>query len=93
VHVRDHATGFFEKYADSEAYGPFIDGDRYVVERKREFTTARALLDSDALFEMALGAHVESALEAGYDLLVGDEITSLADGFGVELADYFDPRP
>ncbi|MFC7132626.1 MULTISPECIES: CCA tRNA nucleotidyltransferase [Salinibaculum] len=93
VHVREHARGFSEKYADSEEYGPFVDGDRYVVERAREFTTAADLLSSDALFEMALGAHVESSLAAGYDVLVGEEIASLADSFGAELAAYFDPRP
>jgi tRNA nucleotidyltransferase (CCA-adding enzyme) len=94
VHVRDHATGFYGKYdGDDSVYGPFLDGDRYVVERDREFTTAREFLDSDALFDIALGAHVESALDDGYDLLVGDEVASLANEFGAELATYFSPRP
>jgi tRNA nucleotidyltransferase (CCA-adding enzyme) len=93
VHVREHATGFFQTYADSDGYGPFIDGDRYVVERDRQFTTATALLDDDALFEMALGAHVESALDAGYEVLVGNDVASLAPSFGTELSAYFDPKP
>jgi tRNA nucleotidyltransferase (CCA-adding enzyme) len=93
VHVREHATGFYETYAASEEYGPFVDGDRYVVEREREYTTAAAFLASEAVFETALGAHVESALRSGYDLLVGEEIATLAAGFGRELAAYFDPRP
>jgi tRNA nucleotidyltransferase (CCA-adding enzyme) len=100
VHVREHATGFFEKYDGERTaptggppYGPYIDGDRYVVERAREFTSAAELLDSDAIFETALGAHVESALEGGYDLLVGKEIASLADEFGTQFRTYFDPRP
>ncbi|UPW01996.1 CCA tRNA nucleotidyltransferase [Halorussus gelatinilyticus] len=94
VHVRQHAEGFFEKYADdSETYGPFIDGDRYVVERRREFETAAGFLESDALFDVALGVHVESALEADYDVLVGEEIGRLADEFGARLADYFGPAP
>jgi tRNA nucleotidyltransferase (CCA-adding enzyme) len=96
VHVREHATGFYEKYAAMDAtppYGPFVDGDRYVVERVREHTTAAEFLDSDTLFECALGAHVESRLESGYDLLVGDEIATLADKFGVQLQRYFDPQP
>jgi tRNA nucleotidyltransferase (CCA-adding enzyme) len=103
VHVRDHAAGFYEKYASesqSEAdtdtpavYGPFVDGDRFVVERDREFTTAAAFLRSDALFDVALGTHVETALERDYEVLVGDAVASLADEFGTELADYFDPRP
>jgi len=93
VHVREHATGFYGTYEDADAYGPFLDGDRYVVERDREFTTPRELLGSDAVFDVALGARVETALEDDYDLLVGDEVASLADVFGVELARYFDPTP
>ncbi|WP_225332925.1 CCA tRNA nucleotidyltransferase [Halomicrobium urmianum] len=93
VHVRDHAEGFYGKYADGDAYGPFVADDRYVVERDREYAAAAAFLRSDALFDVALGAHVESALEAGYDVLVGDDVADLADAFGPEFAEYFDPRP
>jgi tRNA nucleotidyltransferase (CCA-adding enzyme) len=95
VHVRAHAEGFYAAYADdADVYGPFIDGDRYVVERPREWTDARALLESDALFDVALGKHVESVLrEEGYDVLVGEEVAGLVDGFGTELARYFAPEP
>jgi tRNA nucleotidyltransferase (CCA-adding enzyme) len=93
VDVRDHATGFYDAYADRDVYGPFLDGDRYVVEREREFTSPEELLGSDAVFDVALGARVETALGDGYDLLVGDEVATLADDFGVELARYFEPRP
>ena len=94
VHVRDHAEGFFEAYADDdEVAGPYISGDRYVVERAREHETAADFLDSDAVFEIRLGPHIESALEAGYEVLVGEEIATLAEPFGTELADYFDPKP
>jgi tRNA nucleotidyltransferase (CCA-adding enzyme) len=93
VHVRDHATGFYEAYADADVYGPFLDTDRYVVEREREFTTPDDLLGGDAIFDVALGAHVETTLSEGYDLLVGDEVATLAESFGVALARYFDPRP
>ena len=94
VHVRDHAEGFYEAYADDDAVaGPYIDGGRYVVERPREFRTAEAFLDSDALFDVRLGPHIESALEDDYEVLVGADIAPLADAFGVELADYFDPKP
>ena len=93
VHVREHAIGFYDAYADRDVYGPFLDGDRYVVEREREFTTPAGVLESDALFDVALGAHVETALDDGYDLLVGDEIAALADDFGVPLARYFEPTP
>ncbi|WP_247729919.1 CCA tRNA nucleotidyltransferase [Halovivax limisalsi] len=93
VSVREHAEGFYDAYADNPSvYGPFVDGDRYVVEREREYATARDFLASD-LLSVRLGAHVESALEDGYEVLVGDDITALCEEFGVELAAYFDPRP
>jgi tRNA nucleotidyltransferase (CCA-adding enzyme) len=62
-----------------------------VVERDREFTAAADFLDSDAVFDVALGAHVASALEDGYEVLVGEAVTGLTDEFGVELARHFDP--
>lgn len=93
VHVRDHASGFSDKYEDTDAYGPFLDGDRYVVEREREFVTARAFLESDALFDVALGAHVEDALDGGYEVLVGEDVSELATRFGTELGRYFSPKP
>jgi tRNA nucleotidyltransferase (CCA-adding enzyme) len=93
VHVREHATGFDDAYADRDVYGPFLEDDRYVVERDREVTTPGGLLGSDTIFDVALGARVETTLEDGYDLLVGDEVATLADDFGVELARYFDPVP
>ncbi|WP_372910213.1 CCA tRNA nucleotidyltransferase [Salinigranum sp.] len=94
VHVRSHAEGFFEAYVDDEGvYGPFIDDDRYVVERSREWTVARVFLESDAVFDVALGKHVESVLEEGYEVLAGAEVATLAEEFGVELRTYFEPQP
>ncbi|XVH30384.1 CCA tRNA nucleotidyltransferase [Haloferacaceae archaeon DSL9] len=93
VAVRQHATGFYEKYAASDACGPFLDGDRYVVERDREFTTAAEFLRSDALFDVGLGARIESALERDYSVLDGNDVASLAIDFGDAFAAYFDPRP
>jgi tRNA nucleotidyltransferase (CCA-adding enzyme) len=79
--------------ARPSVYGPFLDGDRYVVERDREFTSAAAFLRSDALLDVALGAQVETALAADRTVLVGDAVTSLAEEFGVALARYFEPEP
>lgn len=93
VHVREHATGFYETYAaDPTVYGPFVEDGRYVVERVREYRTPTAFLRRDALFDVALGAHVETALEDDYAVLVGDELTDLVDEFGVQLRRYFEPR-
>lgn len=91
VHVRAHAERFYDAYADADAYGPFIEDDRYVVEREREFTSAWEFLRSDAVFDVALGVHVESAIEEGYDLLVGEEVATLAERFGRELGWYLSP--
>jgi tRNA nucleotidyltransferase (CCA-adding enzyme) len=95
VDVREHATGFYEAYADDpEVYGPFLDGRRYVVERPREIQTARAVLAGDALFDVALGAQVEDALREGYEVLAGPAVATLAETetFGRELAAHFDPQ-
>ncbi|CCQ34115.1 CCA-adding enzyme protein [Halorhabdus tiamatea SARL4B] len=93
VHVREHAEGFYEKYADSDVYGPFVRDDRYVVERTREFRTAEELLESDAIYEVALGTDVESALRSAYSTLVGPAVSELTANFGTELARYLDPKP
>jgi tRNA nucleotidyltransferase (CCA-adding enzyme) len=94
VAAREHATGFYRKYADDESvYGPFLADDRYVVERPREFTTARQLLESEAIFDVALGAQVETSLEAGYEVLGAARLPELAAAFGAALARYFEPVP
>ena len=93
VAVRAHAEGFFDAYADDpDVYGPFLDEDRYVVEREREFTSARAILEGETLLDVRLGTHVETALESDYDVLVDDELTALVDEFGRELTRYFEPH-
>jgi tRNA nucleotidyltransferase (CCA-adding enzyme) len=93
VHVREHAAGFFEKYEGTDVYGPFVERDRYVVERDREFDDARAFLNGDALFEVGIGPAVERALREGYDVVAGEDVAELTDEFGVELRRYFQPRP
>jgi tRNA nucleotidyltransferase (CCA-adding enzyme) len=92
VATDDHAERFYGRYADGDAYGPFIDGERYVVERDRGVTTAREFAERD-LLDVALGAGVERSLREGYDVLVGDAVAELAEPFGAELARYFDPIP
>lgn len=94
VHVGDHADAFFEKYADDpEVYGPFIEEDRYVAEREREYTSVREFLTGDGLLDCKHGTHVESALrDDGYEVLVGDAIADLLPAFETALAAYFDPR-
>ena len=95
VAVRKHAASFYESYADDvdpDTYGPFIDENRYVVEREREFTTVRGYLESDAATDVALGAQVEREFSER-DVLVGDAVATLADGFGRPLREFYEPRP
>ena len=93
VHVGEHAASFYGAYADDPSvYGPFVEEDRYVVERERDYRTPEAFLRSDSLFDVALGTHVETALEREYEVLVGDEVASLAERFGEELRAYFEPE-
>ncbi|MFC7187985.1 CCA tRNA nucleotidyltransferase [Halorubrum yunnanense] len=95
VAVRKHAASFYESYADDvdpETYGPFIEGDRYVVERERAFTTVREYLESDAAGDVALGAQVERAF-AERDVLVGDAVATLAPTFGTTLREFYEPHP
>ncbi len=92
VQARDHAAAFYRKYADVEdAYGPFLDGDRYVVERERDEPDAVRLVESDALFDVALGSDVADALRDGYEVLAGEAVATLAEPFGLELRRYFEP--
>lgn len=94
VHVETHARGFYEKYVEDErAYGPFVDEDgRYVVERERDIRSAVEFA-RQRILDVALGAHVESAIEDGYEVLSGDAVASLATEFGSQFATYFDPTP
>ena len=95
IAVRKHAEGFYGTYADDvdpDTYGPFIDGNRYVVEREREFTTVREYLESDAASDVALGAHVEREF-VDREVLVGDAVATLAYGFGGALREFYEPHP
>ena len=91
VSVRSHAEGFAQAYADGDAYGPYLDGDRYVVERAREYRDAEAFVRSADLFGIALGTDIEAALDDGYEVMRGAATAALADQFPTQLADYFDP--
>ena len=93
IHVREHAERFYDAYADSDVTGPFIDGDRYVVERERDHSSVVSFLTSEELFGVGLGTHIRTALESEYELVVGDEVAKLASEFGREFARYLSPTP
>ncbi|WP_256402997.1 CCA tRNA nucleotidyltransferase [Halorubrum salinum] len=95
VAVKNHAESFYQSYADDvdpDTYGPFIDGNRYVVERERAFTTVRDYLESDAATDVALGAQVDRAF-GDRDVLVGDAVATLAGEFGGALREFYEPHP
>ncbi|MFB6109561.1 MAG: CCA tRNA nucleotidyltransferase [Halodesulfurarchaeum sp.] len=92
VAAQPHAERFYETYAEGEATGPFIEEDRYVVERSREITSADQFV-AERLTDVALGAQIAPALEAGHTILFGTEVAALAEEFGAELAAYFRPEP
>jgi len=93
VALEDHASGFYETYADADCDGPFIEDGRYVVERERSIQTARAFAEQRFL-EGSVGADVEVVVEtSGYDVLAGSEVLELVTCFGTELGAYFDPTP
>ncbi len=89
-----HAERFLETYRGEEAvYGPFIEGDRYVIERERTIRTPRAFLASDRLFDVRIGDQLEPVLESGYDVLIDEDLIELLPSFGEELSAYFEPIP
>jgi tRNA nucleotidyltransferase (CCA-adding enzyme) len=92
IAVREHASEFYTAYeSDTDTYGPFIDDDRYVVERERTWTDAAAFLRSEAIFDVGLGAQIEEALADTYTVLIEDDITALTSEFGESLTRYFEP--
>ena len=93
VAVREHAERFLATEREGPVYGPFVDGDRYVIEREREFERAATFLASEAVFDVALGQAVAAAMREEYDVLVGSGVGDLAADFGVDLARYVDPKP
>ncbi len=92
VHVPDHAETFFETYADDpDVYGPFLDGDRYVVERPRTVRSAVSWLQSDAVLEVKHGAAISTALAEERTVLTDESLLDLLPRFETALARHFAP--
>lgn len=91
--VRSHAERFFKEYNEKDVYGPFVAGDRYVVEREREITSIQELCTTDSLTEMRLGPAVSNAIKENHTIYIGLDTVSLLDEFGRDFARYFDPNP
>lgn len=93
VRIRDHAERFDRAYSDEAVYGPFIEDDRYVVEREREIRTPQAFLRDERLFDVKLGDQLRPVLEEDYTVVVDTELTELLPAFEEALAEYFEPVP
>ena len=87
-----HASTFLDKYIKTDVYGPFLEGDHYVVEKFRDFNDVVSLLNSDLIFTARIGPDIESALRDHYRVLSKSELLSLTDDFGIYLQKYFNPN-
>jgi tRNA nucleotidyltransferase (CCA-adding enzyme) len=84
---RPNAEKFLAKYLHEEVFaGPFIDEGRYVVELQRAHTRAADLLQSRALFDIALGKHVRGAMRSGMVLRFGEKCWD--DDFAAFISDF-----
>lgn len=93
VHLQPHAKNFYTEYNDDpDVYGPFIDDDRYVVERPREFTDPVTWLRSESIFDVKHGNGIKQALENNYKIYVADDLIDLLPQFEAALGAYYDPR-
>lgn len=90
-----HADQFLDAYEDNPlVVGPFIDGDRLVVEREREFVDAFWFLASDDIVaEVSVGASIEAAFRDDRDVVADrDALLRLADAFPDQFAAFADPN-
>lgn len=93
VHVKHHARAFLDQWEETPVYGPFISGDRYIVERERKFSSASALLRSDEILSASLGAELVDDIAENREISVGDQIIDLLPEFSSDLAQFYNPRP
>lgn len=93
VHVTPHADAFLSRWDSDAAYGPFIDGNRYVVERYRDVRSIAAVFERDRLDKIKLGRDIRQAMEHSVDILVGEDVTALLPEYSRTLGAFYDPRP
>lgn len=93
VDVRSHAEEFRDKYADDqEVTGPYVEGGRYVVERPRRHPSVESYLESDDVYDLALGRQIENEIRDGYTVYVDGDCGELLDEFGAEFGRHLHPR-
>lgn len=78
----EEADRFIEKHLDATrtVYGPWIEKDRWMVRVKRKHTKATSTIREKIEGEsenIGLGRKIQKAMNAGYRLIVGEEIISV----------------
>ncbi|MCQ1539104.1 CCA tRNA nucleotidyltransferase [Methanocalculus taiwanensis] len=86
----DNAGRFIRKYVEKNPLsGPFIENGRYIVEIRRSYTEAVALLSSTILLDGSLGKHVRKAMaEHGWE--VARDADCWNEDLSVFLASFFE---
>ncbi len=87
----EHLSRFLEAHPHAMS-GPYIEGDRAVVEIPRRFTSACDLLASE-IDKLSLGRHLSEAVRKGHNIYVGGELAKIKnENFRVFMARYLKAR-
>jgi len=101
VRKRDDCEKFLEKHLGSKQIvsGPRIEGDRWVVERRRKYTDVTDLLRQelkDSLDNTGIASLVSQALSSSFYIWVNEEVRefySRNPGFASFLTEYLTGKP
>ncbi|MBN1432483.1 MAG: CCA tRNA nucleotidyltransferase [Methanomicrobiaceae archaeon] len=71
---RSNAEKFLKKHLGLTYSGPYIEGERYIVEIERKYLNAMTLLKSPEIFLSGLGKNVKISMEDHYSVHRNEEI-------------------
>ncbi len=79
VHVGKNAASFKDKHRDElkDLSHVYIEGDRYMVDVARQYTTAQALIEGN-IHGISTGKHARVGLQRGFKILCDDEMIDVA---------------
>lgn len=76
---------------DDNVVGPFVEGGRLVVEQERDFQSAAAFIESNAVFEtVSFGPAVERAFRANQQVFTGSALSVVSGRFPEQFSAYVD---
>ncbi|MFQ5553671.1 MAG: hypothetical protein ACE5EW_08175, partial [Thermoplasmata archaeon] len=86
----DHAEAFLAKWEESpqRVAGPYIEGDRLVVDVRREEPKASRALEKQ-MGALSLGKNLDRAVKGGFQVLAGDAIAQA--GYRTPLTEFLGP--